>query len=96
MVVGAWKLAAMSINQKNVVLVTQPQHGYFYATIYTITLVAHIAGVALLARLTMGVSFVMSSIINREQYLHDVASDCLVARDHATEKEIQTAVAGAA
>ena len=96
MAVGGWKLASMGENQKNVLLVTPPQHGYLSATINTITLVAQIAGVALLAGLTIGVGFVMCSFTNRKQCLPDIASDCLVVRDHATEKEIQAVVAATA
>lgn len=75
---------------------TPPQHGYLSATISAITLVAQIAGVTLLAGLTMGVGFVMCSFTKPKHCLHYIASDCLVVRDHATEKEIQAIVAATA
>ncbi len=81
---------------ENVLLVTPPQHGYLSVAFNTTTLVEQIAGIAHLAGLTIGVGFVMCSFANRKQYLHDIASDCLVVRDHATEKEIQAVVAATA
>lgn len=50
----------------------------------------------ILSGLTMGVGFVMCAFTKRKQCLHDIASDCLVVRDHATEQEIRAVIAATA
>lgn len=47
----------------------------------------------ILSGLTMGVGFVMCVFTKHKQCLHDVISDCLVVRDHATEQEVQAVIA---
>jgi len=50
----------------------------------------------ILSSLTMGIGFVMCVFTKRKQCLHDMASNCLVIRDYATEQEIQAVIAATA